>query len=70
VRALLLSGGKYSARDINRLCNTNDARKCISTLISRYHMKIRKAWTDGGFKLYWYESESMPTLFDGKEALL
>lgn len=53
VRKLFLSGGKYRAVDINRLCHTNDARKLISNLRHKEGWNITDCRLPSGCKLYW-----------------
>lgn len=53
VRRLFLNGGKYTARQINSLCNTNDARKFISVLRNKEGWKIEDRRLPSGCKLYW-----------------
>lgn len=53
VRNLFLSGGKYTAKDINALCPTNDARKLISYLRHEEGWNITDCRLPNGCKLYW-----------------
>lgn len=53
VRKLFLSGGKYSARTINSLCEINDARKFISILRNKEGWNIVDCRMPDGCKLYW-----------------
>ena len=53
VRKLFLSGGKYRAVDVNRLCHTNDARKLISVLRNKEGWNIVDCRMPDGCKLYW-----------------
>lgn len=53
VRKLFLSGGKYTAKEINSLCQTNDARKFISILRNDEGWKIEDCRLSNGCKLYW-----------------
>lgn len=57
VRRLFLSGGKYTARQINSLCNTNDARKFIANLRNKEGWKIEDCRLSGGCKLYWLSAK-------------
>ncbi|GEM_PF-7034667 len=54
IRNLFLSGGKYTASEINRICGGNDARKTISMLRNKELLNIRDIRLDDGRKLYWY----------------
>lgn len=53
VRKLFLSGGKFTAKDINSLAGTNDARKFISVLRHKEGWKIEDCRISNGCKLYW-----------------
>lgn len=53
VRKLFLSGGKFTAKEVNLLCNTNDARKFISILRHKEGWKIEDIRLANGCKLYW-----------------
>lgn len=53
VRKLFLSGGKYTAKEINTLCQTNDARKFISVLRNKDGWNIVDCRMSDGCKLYW-----------------
>ena len=53
VRKLFLSGGKFTAKDINSLAGTNDARKFISVLRHKEGWKIEDIRLSNGCKLYW-----------------
>lgn len=55
VRKLFLSGGKYTAREINEIVGFNDARKIISVLRNNEHWDIKDIRLDNGCKLYWLE---------------
>lgn len=55
VRKLFLSGGKYTAREINEIVGFNDARKIISILRNNEHWDIKDIRLDNGCKLYWLE---------------
>jgi hypothetical protein len=62
IRLLFLSGGSYTARQINALANCNDARKCISNLRAG-GMNIKSIWLDKPrCKLYWHELDDRATL--------
>jgi hypothetical protein len=53
IRALFLTGGKYTAKELNALCAFNDARKAISVLRAD-GMNIQDIRLQNGCKLYWY----------------
>lgn len=53
VRKLFLSGGKYTAKEINSLCHMNDARKFISVLRNDEGWQIEDCRLSNGCKLYW-----------------
>ena len=55
VRKLFLSGGKYTAREINEIVGFNDARKIIRVLRNNEHWDIKDIRLDNGCKLYWLE---------------
>jgi hypothetical protein len=57
VRKLFLGGGRYTAKDINKLIGFNDARKVISTLRNNEGWDIRDTRLDDGCKLYWLERD-------------
>lgn len=57
VRKLFLSGGKFSAKDINSMAGTNDARKIISVLRNDEGWKIADCRLSNGCKLYWLEEK-------------
>lgn len=48
VRKLFLGGGRYTAKDINKLIGFNDARKVISTLRNNEGWDIRDTRLDDG----------------------
>lgn len=57
VRKLFLTGGKFTAKDINSLAGTNDARKLISVLRHKEGRKIEDCRLSNGCKLYWLAEE-------------
>ncbi len=57
VRRLFLTGGKFTAKDINSLAGTNDARKLISVLRHKEGWKIEDCRLSNGCKLYWLAEE-------------
>lgn len=56
VRVIFMRGEKLSAIEINRLCQTNDARKIISTLRNKEGWNIQDIRQANGCKLYWLAS--------------
>jgi hypothetical protein len=63
IKALFLSGNKYTAKQLNALCGFNDSRKAISVLRST-GMDIRDLRLENNCKLYWYvANESQLSLF-------
>jgi len=63
IKALFLSGNKYTAKQLNALCGFNDARKCISVL-RQDGMQINDVRLVDNSKLYWYVSnENQLSLF-------
>ena len=63
IRSLFLSGRQFTARKLNRLTNSNDARKCISDL-RKEGMRIKDRRLENGVKLYWLQhKDSQLTLF-------
>ena len=65
VKALFLSGGQYTASEINRICGGNDARKVISLLRTNELMNIRDLRLSNGCKLYWYEPKEREGVANG-----
>jgi hypothetical protein len=55
IKALFLSGNKYTAKQLNALCGFNDSRKAISVLRSE-GMDIKDVRLENQCKLYWYVS--------------
>lgn len=53
VRRLFLSGGKFTARQLNELVGFNDARKLISVLRNKEGWRIEDCRLPNGCKLYW-----------------
>ena len=63
IRALFLTGGKYTAKQINPACGFNDSRKAISVLRSS-GMNIQDMRMDDRCKLYWLvQDDSQLSLF-------
>jgi hypothetical protein len=56
IRALFLTGKKYTAKELNDLCGFNDSRKAISVLRST-GMNIQDVRLENRCKLYWYVSD-------------
>lgn len=52
-RKLFLTSGKFTAKEINSLAGTNDARKLISVLRNKEGWKIENIRLSNGCKLYW-----------------
>jgi len=64
VRKLLLSGGKFTAVQLNEIVGFNDARKVISDLRNKEKMNIQDIKLPDGRKLYWLElDKSQLSLF-------
>ena len=63
VRVLFLSGGKYTAAEINDLIGFNDARKVISDLRHKEGWDIQDIRLEDGRKLYWLDSSKQLSLF-------
>lgn len=57
VRKLFLTGGKFTAKDINSLAGTNDARRIISVLRNKEGWNIVDCRLPNGCKLYWLEEK-------------
>jgi hypothetical protein len=57
IRTLLSNGGEFTARRLNELSQSNDARKCISVLRRAEYMPIRDIRISRGRKLYWLEQD-------------
>lgn len=53
----LLSGGKFTAKELNSLAGTNDARKLISVLRNKEGWNIVDCRLHNGCKLYWLAEE-------------
>jgi hypothetical protein len=51
-RKLFLSGGKFTAKELNQLTGSNDARKYISRLRAE-GWDIEDMRQDDGSKIYW-----------------
>lgn len=64
IRALFLTGQKYTAKKLNAVCGFNDSRKVISVLRAK-GMKIQDVRLENRCKLYWYVSnDSQLSLFE------
>lgn len=67
---MMKEGQRFTAKEINRIADFNDARKFISDL--RRHLsdyQVRDIRLNTGCKLYWLEPiNTKPTLFSGQEA--
>lgn len=57
VRKLFLSGSKFTAKELNSLAGTNDARKLISVLRNKEGWKIEDCRLSNSCKLYWLAGE-------------
>lgn len=53
VRKLFLTGGKFTAKQLNALVGFNDARKTISVLRHKEGWQIEDCRLSNGCKLYW-----------------
>ena len=53
VRKLFSSGDKFTAKELNSLAGTNDARKLISVLRHKEGWQIEDCRLSNGCKLYW-----------------
>lgn len=60
VRNLFLSGGKFTAKEINSLTGTNDARKLISILRHKEGWDIVDIRLANGCKIYWLAEKGGP----------
>jgi len=64
IRGLFLNGGKYTAKQLNSLAGTNDARKAVSVLRAD-GMNIKDVRLVDNCKLYWYVSnENQLSIFE------
>jgi len=64
IRGLFLNGGKYTAKQLNSLAGTNDARKAVSVLRAD-GMIIRDMRLENNCKLYWLQvDENQLNLFE------
>jgi len=67
IKALFLTGTKYTAKQLNSLTSTNDARKAISVLRAD-GMNIKDVRLENQCKLYWYVSnENQLSIWEGGE---
>ena len=53
IRALFLTGKKYTAKELNAVCGFNDSRKAIS-LLRANGMNIQDVRLENHCNLYWY----------------
>lgn len=60
VRKLFLSGGKFTAKELNSLAGTNDSRKLISVLRNKEDWQIEDCRLSNGCKLYWLAGKGGP----------
>ena len=65
IKALLIAGQKYTAKQLNAVCGFNDSRKVISVLRAK-GMKIQDVRLENRCKLYWYvpDNDSQLSLFE------
>jgi len=70
IRSFFLRGERYTARELNRLTLSNDARKCISDL-RKEGMPIIDYRRENGTKEYWLQTDKRQLcLFDEKGGAL
>lgn len=67
IRGLFLSGRKFTAKEINEITGSNDARKVISTL-RRDRWRIVDVLQPDRCKLYWLEQDDKQLDLFGEEA--
>ena len=66
IKGLFLSGEKYTAKQLNVLCEFNDSRKAISVLRAN-GLKILDLRLENNCKLYWMEKDkSQLSLFESE----
>lgn len=65
IKALFLSGNKYTAKQLNSMLGFNDSRKAISVL-RQDGMNIQDVRTQNRCKLYWYVENSNQLSLFGK----
>lgn len=64
VRQLFISGGKFTAKQINEAVGFNDARKVISVLRNKENWNIQDFRQSNGCKVYWLvQNDSQLSLF-------
>lgn len=66
IKALFRTGKKFTARKINQLTGSNDARKSISTL-RREGWRIQDMRLPDGSKLYWLAEDDRQGVFNFQE---
>lgn len=66
IKALFRSGKKFTARKINQLTHSNDARKQISEL-RREGWDIQDVRQQDGSKLYWLAEDDRQGVFNFQE---
>lgn len=66
IKAIFRSGKKFTARKINQLTGSNDARKSISTL-RRDGWRIQDMRLPDGSKLYWLAEDDRQGVLNFKE---
>ena len=67
VKALFCSGKKFTARKINQLTGSNDARKAISVL-RREGWNIHDLRQPDGCKLYWLDMDDRQGVLNFQES--
>lgn len=65
IKALFRTGKKFTAKAINQLTGSNDARKSISAL-RREGWRIQDMRLPDGSKLYWMAEDDRQGMFDFK----
>ena len=67
IKALFSSGKKFTARKINQLTGSNDARKSISVL-RREGWRIKDLRQSDGSKLYWLAEDDRQMVLNFQES--
>lgn len=58
IRSLFFSGRKFTAKELNQLTLSNDARKCISDLRTKENLNIVDQRIEHGNKVYWLDEKN------------